>query len=59
MAGGDVPVEAFARMAWKTNQNDETPSEPISDCSLDKLCLTVNPGDLHTIVLTGAHTPPH
>ena len=60
MAGGDVPVEAFKRMSWKTKEDIKHSTEdeqPKSDCTLDKLCLLVQPGDLHTVVMTGTHRP--
>ena len=58
MAGGDVPVEAFKRMDWKTKEDmKQETEEPKSDCTLDKLCLLVQPGDLHTVVMTGTHRP--
>ena len=58
MAGGDVPVEAFKRLTWQTKSSEDM-SPHATDCTLDKLCLTVSPGDLRTVVLTGAHKPPH
>lgn len=59
MAGGDVPVEAFKRFEWKTSEDGQQSviEEPKSDCTLDKLCLLVQPGDLHTVVMTGTHRP--
>ena len=58
MAGGDVPVEAFKRMDWKTKEDmKQQTEESKSDCTLDKLCLLVQPGDLHTVVMTGTHRP--
>ena len=60
MAGGDVPVEAFKRLQWGTKEQKPKSVEEIenqSNCSLDNLCLLVQPGDLHTVVMTGTHRP--
>ena len=59
MAGGDVPIDAFERLTWKTSENKpaERKAQNQADCHIEHNCLVVAPGDLHTVVLTGAHHP--
>ena len=59
MAGGDVPIDAFKRLTWKTSQDRSSKNiaQNQADCQLEHNCLVVAPGDLHTVVLTGAHHP--
>ena len=52
-AGGDLPVTAFDRMKWKTQNKNESKNE-LEDCKPEtNKCLIIQPGDLKTVVLTG------
>ena len=44
-------VLLILNISSKNNAQDQ------ADCQLQHKCLVVTPGDLHTVVLTGAHHP--
>ena len=53
-AGGDVAIDSFSRMEWKTSETTTQLGKVVNQaCSLDNLCIEVSPGDLRTIVITG------
>ena len=50
-AGADASLDDFKRYTWNT-ESDTVKEGTNTDCTLENLCLLLQPGDLHTVLLT-------